>query len=361
MDRRIRIVYIVSIATMALVLVVQAYWLHCQYQLSATQVAASMEPVLDKLVAEEQDARYNQALLKRKAESKMDTLRVKINVKIDRRNKKGRTRSHTLVEYTMPGGTKRKITADDLSTQDANDIYDRFEASRYEPFSRHIIDSLLVGKGYSSTRSFSRLKRMPIGMKPHYTLVGEWRKSLHVEYCSNPMEHEGVEFTVGVPTVNVIQLMAWQLVAGLLLVVVIACCLSYQTKTIVVQKRIDGIRRELWKNMVLEQKQPKDDGGEDAVVVGDTEFRYGLNQLSHGNERVMLTSRQTEIFRLLAERPNETVNRERILQEAWGDDSYANSLALNVQISYLRRAIKGDPRLSIEVIYKKGYVLRVMQ
>ena len=45
---------------------------------------------------------------------------------------------------------------------------------------------------------------------------------------------------------------------------------------------------------------------------------------------------------------------------AWGDDSYSNSLALNVQISYLRRALSSDETVSIEALYKKGYVLRVI-
>lgn len=154
--------------------------------------------------------------------------------------------------------------------------------------------------------------------------------------------------------------MAWQLAPSLLFILVLAFCLCYQVKTIVIQKRIDGIRREFLKNMILEQKQPKEEPGKgDCVKVGDTEFRYGINELRHGNERIILTSRQAEIFRLLVATPNEVVGRGQILAEAWGDDSYSNSLALNVQISYLRRAIKDDEHLSIDVVYKKGYVLNV--
>ena len=77
------------------------------------------------------------------------------------------------------------------------------------------------------------------------------------------------------------------------------------------------------------------------------------------SERVMLTSRQAEIFKILSDSPNRIVPREQILLAAWGDDSYSNSMALNVQISYLRRAIRSDERLAIEVVYKKGYILNV--
>lgn len=34
-------------------------------------------------------------------------------------------------------------------------------------------------------------------------------------------------------------------------------------------------------------------------------------------------------------------------------------MALNVQITYLRRALKPDPAVSIEAVIKKGYILKV--
>jgi DNA-binding winged helix-turn-helix (wHTH) protein len=61
---------------------------------------------------------------------------------------------------------------------------------------------------------------------------------------------------------------------------------------------------------------------------------------------------------MLATHPNQLVERESILNEVWGDDSYSNSLALNVQITYLRRALSSDASVSIEAVIKKGYILR---
>lgn len=247
-----------------------------------------------------------------------------------------------------------------MDGKDANTIYERYEACQYKPFQKSLMDSLLSKNGYGKIYGFKRLTHMKLILPPQYSHTGFWQKGLHVVYCSNPMFKEGVEFTVPVPTMGIIKSMTWQLALSLLLILVLAFCLYYQVKTIVIQKRIDGIRREFLKNMILEQKQPKEESGNnDCVKVGDTEFRYGINELRQGNERIILTSRQAEIFRLLAATPNKVVSRDRILQEAWGDDSYSNSLALNVQISYLRRAIKDDEHLSIDVVYKKGYVLNV--
>ena len=102
-------------------------------------------------------------------------------------------------------------------------------------------------------------------------------------------------------------------------------------------------------------KQPPADDNitDEAIHLGNTEFFYSLNELRNGTERVIITSRQAEILKLLTDTPNEVVPRETILKQVWGDDSYANSLALNVQITYLRRALKSDERLCIEAIMEE--------
>ena len=59
---------------------------------------------------------------------------------------------------------------------------------------------------------------------------------------------------------------------------------------------------------------------------------------------------------MLAENMGSMVERDAILEQVWGDSSYANSLALNVQITYLRRLIT-DPSVTITSLKKKGYIL----
>lgn len=72
----------------------------------------------------------------------------------------------------------------------------------------------------------------------------------------------------------------------------------------------------------------------------------------------MITSRQAEILRMLIKNKGSVVSREQLLEHVWGDTSYANSLALNVQITYLRKALKEDTSIKIESLMKKGYLLR---
>lgn len=92
--------------------------------------------------------------------------------------------------------------------------------------------------------------------------------------------------------------------------------------------------------------------------LGSTLFQPNLSTITYNGESHALTVRQSEILTLLAENAGSTVNRSFILQQIWGDESYSNSLALNVQITYLRRLLT-DPSLTIVNIKKKGYILRI--
>lgn len=90
--------------------------------------------------------------------------------------------------------------------------------------------------------------------------------------------------------------------------------------------------------------------------LGATLFRPNLSSLTYRGETHSLSVRQTEILLMLAESVGNIVERDAILEQIWGDASYANSLALNVQITYLRRLI-ADPAITITSIKKRGYIL----
>lgn len=97
---------------------------------------------------------------------------------------------------------------------------------------------------------------------------------------------------------------------------------------------------------------------EELFHFGNTVFNYSTNELRTGNNKTLITSRQAEILRILASNLNVAVSRDLILSHVWGNESYANSLALNVQITYLRKALQNDPETSIMSISKKGYLLK---
>lgn len=93
--------------------------------------------------------------------------------------------------------------------------------------------------------------------------------------------------------------------------------------------------------------------------LGNTLFRPNLSSLTYNGETHSLSVRQTEILAILARNIGKVVDRETILNTVWGDNSYANSLALNVQISYIRKLLI-DPTIKILSLKKKGYILSII-
>lgn len=91
-------------------------------------------------------------------------------------------------------------------------------------------------------------------------------------------------------------------------------------------------------------------------TLGKTIFRPNPATVTFGDATHSLSVRQSEILQLLAENKGRLVERDTILERVWGDASYANSLALNVQITYLRQILT-DSTIKITSIKKRGYIL----
>ena len=98
---------------------------------------------------------------------------------------------------------------------------------------------------------------------------------------------------------------------------------------------------------------------EEVYRFGETTFIYSNNELRTRSSRVLITSRQADILRLLARNMGNVVSKEMIQETVWGTVNYANSLAVNVQMTYLRHALQHDAAVRIESVKKKGYVLRI--
>ena len=93
------------------------------------------------------------------------------------------------------------------------------------------------------------------------------------------------------------------------------------------------------------------------MTIGQTVFDSNLSTIEIDGVVQHLSARQSEILTILAQNIGQTVERDIILQTVWGNDSYANSLALNVQITYLRKMLEADTSISIASLKKRGYIL----
>ncbi|MBI2429157.1 MAG: response regulator transcription factor [Ignavibacteriales bacterium] len=111
----------------------------------------------------------------------------------------------------------------------------------------------------------------------------------------------------------------------------------------------------------------KRSNGTDQSEQMQTEFSIGkfkfdssksILQIDEKKKR-SLTAKESELLCVLALHSNSLVEREKILQSVWGNDSYYNARSMDVYISKLRKYLKPDPSVSIVNAHGKGYKLLV--
>ena len=78
---------------------------------------------------------------------------------------------------------------------------------------------------------------------------------------------------------------------------------------------------------------------------------------SVGEEDQKLTSKESELLRLLCLNKNKVMDRTVALKAIWNDDSYFNSRSMDVYISKLRKYLKSDSAIEILNVHGQGFRL----
>lgn len=90
---------------------------------------------------------------------------------------------------------------------------------------------------------------------------------------------------------------------------------------------------------------------------------YGFDStkqiLKWEDEERKLTSKESELLRLLCLNMNKTLDRNFALKTIWQDDSYFNARSMDVYITKLRKYLKEDPNIEILNVHGKGFKLLV--
>ncbi len=87
-------------------------------------------------------------------------------------------------------------------------------------------------------------------------------------------------------------------------------------------------------------------------------FDSSLQTLAVGDQpAVVLSVKQSEVLRILADSIGQLVERKTILRQVWKDDSVFASRSLNVFISSLRNILSADDRVELRGLRGRGYRL----
>ncbi|HPB06086.1 MAG TPA: response regulator transcription factor [Prolixibacteraceae bacterium] len=127
---------------------------------------------------------------------------------------------------------------------------------------------------------------------------------------------------------------------------------DYMTKPFSMEElifRIEAILRR-----ISNDNQPSD---QNVYHIGLYSFDVRKQILSHDGEEVKLTTKESELLRLLVANANKVLERNYALKAIWIDDNYFNARSMDVYITKLRKHLKDDPSVEIINVHGKGYKL----
>lgn len=129
---------------------------------------------------------------------------------------------------------------------------------------------------------------------------------------------------------------------------------DYMTKPFSMEElifRIKAILRRTNKNNVSETNEK--------FTIGDYEFDSQKQILKYGDKEQKLTTKESDLLRLLCSNMNNVLERNFALKTIWLEDSYFNARSMDVYITKLRKYLKADSSIQILNIHGKGYKLIV--
>ena len=95
--------------------------------------------------------------------------------------------------------------------------------------------------------------------------------------------------------------------------------------------------------------------------LGKYHFNPKLRELIVNGKVQVLSPKENELLKMLAEHKNDLLTRENALKKIWGSDTYFNGRSMDVYIAKLRKYLKEDDKLEIVNIHGNGFRLVVTE
>ncbi|MDH6306378.1 two-component system phosphate regulon sensor histidine kinase PhoR [Parabacteroides sp. PF5-5] len=299
MERRIRIIWILSLASALLLIGVQGYWLYNQYQYVTDTYSQELAEKILQAGEKEYTIRKNNIKL-------FYTYIIQQNSEYSNTGEEGMAKQHLAFSFThdrnesKPMAQKsidlaqkalKMIDNDSLrhtalpkdsvrlnlsfpmqiSTDSMHAGINRAVTNFNNPFDEALLDSILTSD-LPDIRYTIKQDTVP------YT--SQWEKSgslLHpaiaVSYVYSPFEKKGILIEVGIPSQPVFKRMTIQLLLALGLILLLIACLVLQIKTILKQKKLSELRESFVNTMIHELRRPVQTLKTFVSFLGDKEMR----------------------------------------------------------------------------------------
>ena len=97
--------------------------------------------------------------------------------------------------------------------------------------------------------------------------------------------------------------------------------------------------------------------GQQMYKLGRYTFDTLKQTLTNGEDVVKLTTKESDLLKLLCQNANKVLERNFALKSIWIDDNYFNARSMDVYITKLRKHLKDEPTVEIINVHGKGYKL----
>ena len=96
---------------------------------------------------------------------------------------------------------------------------------------------------------------------------------------------------------------------------------------------------------------------DDTFSIGRFSFNPMKRIINIDGEEHRLTTKESQLLKLLVKNKNQILDRQAALRAIWGDDNYFNGRSMDVYIAKLRKILKADEKIEIMNIHGKGFKL----
>ena len=108
---------------------------------------------------------------------------------------------------------------------------------------------------------------------------------------------------------------------------------------------------------ILRRTKGNGTGKPSIYAIGKYQFDTHKQLLMIGDHSQKLTTKESELLKLLCNNANQILERNFALKAIWIDDNYFNARSMDVYITKLRKYLKEDPSIEIMNVHGKGYKL----
>lgn len=95
--------------------------------------------------------------------------------------------------------------------------------------------------------------------------------------------------------------------------------------------------------------------------LGEFFFDAQRQELIHKGKLQRITEKETAILQLLCQHKNQILRREEAVEQIYGKKDYFLGRSFDVFICRLRKLLMPDPNISIENVFKVGFILNVKE